>query len=89
MQVTGIGSMLNFHFQRGTIRRAEDVWSTGEDAVRLDRLRTLFHLDMLAAGFYLSRRGFMSLSLPMTEREHAGLAAALDEFLTVRRSLLG
>ena len=87
-QVTGIGSMLNVHFQRGTIARPEATWATGEPAKRMERLKALFHLDMLAAGQYLARRGFMSLSLPMTEREHDRFAAAFDEFLTVRRPLL-
>ena len=44
---------------------------------------------MLASGHYLARRGFVSLSLPMTDREHDGFAAAVDEFLTVRRTLVG
>ncbi len=89
MQATGLGSMMTIHFQRTAIKRAEDLWATGAEALRLDRLRTLFHLDMLASGHYLARRGFVSLSLPMTDREHDGFAAAVDEFLTVRRTLVG
>ena len=88
LQATGIGSMLTVHFHRGPIGRPEDIWHTGEPAKRQEQLKTLFHLDMLAAGIYLARRGFVSLSLPMTERDHDGFAAAVDEFLTVRRNLL-
>ena len=88
VNVTGIGSMLSVHFQRGAITRPEATWLTGEAANRVERLKALFHLDMLAAGQYLARRGFMSLSLPMTMAEHDGFAAAFEEFIAVRRPLL-
>ena len=32
-------------------------------------------------GFYLSRRGFMSLSLPLTSEDHDDLVAAFEDFL--------
>ena len=86
--VTGVGSMLNIHLQSGEVRRPEDLWHEGTMARRYERLKALFHLDMLASGHYLSRRGFVSLSLPMTESGHDGFVAAVDEFLTVRRNLL-
>lgn len=88
MQATGRGSMLTIHFQRGSIERPEQTWMTGEEAKRHEQLRALFHFDMLAAGQYLARRGFMALSLPMTAREHDGFAAAFEDFLRVRRPLL-
>jgi len=88
MQVTGLGSMLTVHFQREPISRPEQTWASGEAGKRLERLKALFHFDMLAAGQYLSRRGFMSLSLPMTTHEHDGFAAAFEEFLKIRRPLL-
>jgi glutamate-1-semialdehyde 2,1-aminomutase len=88
VQVTGAGSMLCIHFRGGAIRRPEDVWATGYEAELLERLKALFHLDMMAAGQYLARRGFMSLSLPMTNIEHDGLVRAFEEFLETRGGLL-
>ena len=88
LHFTGIGSMLNVHFQAGPITRAEMTWKTGEDAKRMEQIKKLFHLDMLAAGIYLARRGFISLSLPMTPAEHDSFVAAVEEFVTVRRPLL-
>ena len=88
MQVTGIGSMMTLHFGRTPVRRPEDTWASGAEAERLEQLRMLMHLDLLAAGQYLARRGFITLSLPMTEREHDSFAGAFDEFLTVRRALV-
>ena len=89
MQVTGVGSMLNVHFQRGTIRRAQDTWLDGEAAQRRDDVQKLFHLDMLGMGQYLARRGYATLSLPMTDKDHDAFAGALDEFLSLRGSLIG
>ena len=74
-QVTGLGSLLCVHFQRGEIRRPSDTAATHPDA------RRLFHLEMLNAGFYLARRGFMSLSLPLEDEDYASFARAIDEFL--------
>ena len=83
LQVTGIGSMLSFHFCRGPVR-------TPADAARGDeRLRALLFHDMLEQGFYMMpKRCFMALSLPLTDADFAGLASALEEFVTTRRSLL-
>jgi glutamate-1-semialdehyde 2,1-aminomutase len=36
---------------------------------------------MLARGFYLARRGFISLALPLTAADHAAFAAAFEDFL--------
>jgi glutamate-1-semialdehyde 2,1-aminomutase len=88
MQVLGRGSIMAVHFQAGKIERPEDTWLEPPAAARKDALGKLFHLDMLAAGQYMARRGFISLSLPMTAREIDGFVAAVEEFLTVRGPLL-
>ena len=88
IQVTGLGSMLNVHFQRGKIVRPQDTWATGDATKRQEQLQALFHLDLIGAGYYLARRGFMSLSLPMTQRDHDGLIAAFEDFISLRRGLL-
>lgn len=90
MQVTGTGSILGVHFQREPIRRPEDGWPVDETAAyRQGSLQKLLHLDLLEAGYYMARRGFMSLSLPTGDTHCDGLADALDEFLSVRGPLLG
>jgi glutamate-1-semialdehyde 2,1-aminomutase len=55
---------------------------------RMGELLKLFHLDMIAAGIYLARRGFVALSLPMREPDVARFEAALDEFLATRGALV-
>jgi glutamate-1-semialdehyde 2,1-aminomutase len=48
----------------------------------------LFFLDMLAAGFYLARRGMIALSLEITDTEQYAFCAAVEEFVANRRPLL-
>ena len=82
MQFTGIGSMLAVHMMRGPINSPADA------AKGNAKLKELFFFDMLAHGIWLARRGMMTLSLPIGDAECDALAAAVEEFLSVRRSLL-
>ena len=75
LRAMGLGSMICVHFQSGEIRRPADTEAAPPAA------RKLFQLEMNLEGFYLSRRGFMSLSLPLTSEDHDDLAAAFEEFL--------
>jgi glutamate-1-semialdehyde 2,1-aminomutase len=82
VQFTGIGSMLAVHTVRGPV-------TCPEDAAKADpKLKELFFFDMLAHGIWLARRGMMTLSLPIGDVECDALAAAVEEFLSARRSLL-
>ncbi len=88
-QALGVGSILGLHHQRGAIRRPEDTWlADPAAAARQADLQKLFHLDMLAAGIYLARRGFVALSLPTGEPEFAKFEAAVEEFFEARRGVL-
>ncbi len=75
IQVTGRGSMLCVHPQRTAIRRPVDHAASPAAA------RKLLHLDLNLRGFYLARRGFMSLSLPHSEADHDALVAAFEGYL--------
>lgn len=82
IQFTGIGSMLSIHTAPGSI-------ACPADAAKGDpKLKELFFFDMLAQGIWLARRGMMTLSLPIGDVECDRLAAAVEEFLSTRRSLL-
>ncbi len=82
MQVTGLGSMMAVHFTAAPIARPADAANTDP------RLKELFFFDMLEAGIWLARRGMINLSLPIGDAECDRLAAAFEEFLASRRSLL-
>ncbi|HEX3576764.1 MAG TPA: aminotransferase class III-fold pyridoxal phosphate-dependent enzyme [Rhodopila sp.] len=82
VQFTGIGSMLAIHATR-------DAVISPEIAARSDpKLKELFFFDMLAHGIWLARRGMMTVSMPIGDAECDALCAAVQEFLSVRRSLL-
>ncbi len=67
MSVSGLGSLMNVHAVPGPVRSPSDLTASDE------RYRELFFFDMLDAGFYLARRGFIALSIPVTD-------AQLDRF---------
>jgi glutamate-1-semialdehyde 2,1-aminomutase len=82
MQFTGIGSMFAVHFTRDPVRSPADA--AKGDA----KLKELFFFDMLAQGIWLARRGMFTLCLPIGDVECDRLAAAVEEFLSSRKSLL-
>jgi glutamate-1-semialdehyde 2,1-aminomutase len=82
MQFTGIGSMFAVHFVRGPVRSPADA--AKGDA----KLKELFFFDLLAQGIWLARRGMFTLCLPIGDTECDRLAAAVEEFLSSRKSLL-
>jgi len=89
VQATGVGSLLNIHFSRRPIVTAADAHPSDpatEKAVA--GLQKLFHLDMIDQGYYFARRGFVALSLPTTEADTQGFAAAFGEFLEARGALI-
>ncbi|MDH4117107.1 MAG: aminotransferase class III-fold pyridoxal phosphate-dependent enzyme [Acidimicrobiia bacterium] len=61
MSVSGVGSLMNVHAVPGPVRSVDDL--TAAD----DRLLELWFFESLAAGFYPARRGFIALSLEVTD----------------------
>jgi glutamate-1-semialdehyde 2,1-aminomutase len=86
LRATGAGSFVGIHFTRGDIKRPGDLDPT--DADRRTRLQNLMHLDLIAAGQYYARSGFIALMLPITDAEIDTFAGSVEEFATARKSLL-
>lgn len=63
MIATGLGSLLTIHATKGSVRSPRDL-ATANDA-----LEELLFFDLLEAGYYLARRGFIALSVEITD-EH-------------------
>ena len=61
MCVTGAGSLMNVHGTAGPVRSAADLG--GAD----DRLKELLFFAALDAGYYIARRGFIALSIEITD----------------------
>jgi glutamate-1-semialdehyde 2,1-aminomutase len=81
MQFTGIGSMLAVHMTTAPIRSEEDV-ARGNAA-----LRDLFWFDLVAAGIWFAKRGFLALSLALGAADGDRLVAAVEEFAATRAPL--
>jgi glutamate-1-semialdehyde 2,1-aminomutase len=70
---TGYGSMVGLHFTRGPIRRIADIPPASAE-------RALLHLHVLEHGYSYARRGFVALSVPLSQDDVDGFAAAVESF---------
>jgi glutamate-1-semialdehyde 2,1-aminomutase len=85
MKVTGLGSLMCFHF---IDTPAEKIRSPDDTADEDKTLAAIFHLYLLEQGYYTSRRGYIALSLALGERELTGFYEAVVGFLRRYKSLL-
>lgn len=74
MQATGVGSILGIHFQRSPITSGRDIEAAPEK-------RALLHLELIRRGFYIARRGYLALPLPVTDQD-------LDAFIDAVRDVV-
>ncbi len=79
MCVTGAGSLMNVHGTAGPVRSAADL------AAADDRLKELLFFVALDAGFYLARRGFIALSIEITDADVDGFVAAVERWCASTR----
>jgi len=82
LQFIGRGSLMNLQAGRHAIRSVKDLLPEG------NRVKDLFFFHMLEHGIYLARRGFIVLSMPITEKEIGRLLSAFDEFVERYASVL-
>jgi glutamate-1-semialdehyde 2,1-aminomutase len=80
-QVTGVGTLLNLHPTTGPVRSPADL--AGSDP----RLLELLFLDLLELGYYLAPRGYLALSLAVTDEQLAGFTGAVAQVLRDRSAL--
>ena len=81
-QFSGIGSMMTAHATSRPIRTAADIAGGSQDA------KELFYFDMMAAGIWIARRGFVALNIMIGDAEGDRFVAAVEEFVTARKALL-
>jgi glutamate-1-semialdehyde 2,1-aminomutase len=89
MTISGLGSVFGIHFHDGPVRNAQDLrrGEAGREA-GIASLKKLFQLDMLKAGFYVSRRIMGSLSIENTPEEAERFVSAVSEFQQSRKALI-
>ena len=86
VQATGCGSFANLHFSATPIASSRDIDPATEP--RRKMLHKLMHLDLIAAGQFLARRGYIALNIAMEESHIDGFLAAIEEFIITRKALL-
>jgi glutamate-1-semialdehyde 2,1-aminomutase len=80
-QATGVGSLLAVHATAAPLRAPRDLNQSDP------RLNELLFLDLLEAGYYIAPRGYMALSLALTDDQLAAFGAGVQEFLETRSAL--
>ena len=61
---------------------AADIATSNQDA------KELFYFDMVAAGIWIARRGFVALNIMIGDPEGDRFVSAVEEFVTTRRALI-
>ena len=82
IQFTGLGSLLGLHTTSSPIHSTADL--KGSD----DRIMELVFLDLLEQGYYVARRGFIALMLPIGDAEIEGFRNAFTTVVKARGELL-
>ncbi len=82
IQFTGLGSLLAMHTTSSAIQSTTDLKDTD------DRIMELVFLDLLEQGYYIARRGFIALMLPVGEAEIEGVIEAFGAVIEGRGGLL-
>ena len=75
---TGMGSMVGFHPVSGPVHSPADLADAD------DRRRELLFLDLLERGFYVAPRGFIALSIEVTDDDVEAFVAAVAGCLAER-----
>jgi glutamate-1-semialdehyde 2,1-aminomutase len=81
-QFSGIGSMMTAHATTQPITTAAAIATSNQDA------KELFYFDMVAAGIWIARRGFVALNIMIGDAEADRFVAAVEEFISGRKALL-
>ncbi|MFE0359621.1 aspartate aminotransferase family protein [Streptomyces nigra] len=81
VQATGAGSILGVHFQRSPIASGRHIDPAPDK-------RTLLHLELMMRGFYMARRGYMALPLPVTNADLDAFTDAVADVVVTHRRVL-
>ncbi len=82
LSATGQGSLMNIHPVIGPVRNADDL----SDAD--DRIRELIFLDLIERGYYIARRGFIALTIVVSDSDLDGFVDALGDIIDTRAAIL-
>lgn len=83
LHVSGTGSLISVHFTSKVVRNAKDA-SEGNEA-----LKELFFFDMMKKGYWIARRGAISLMTVTTREQLQKFIDTVDEWLVERQEYVG
>jgi glutamate-1-semialdehyde 2,1-aminomutase len=86
MTWTGLGSIMNVTF---TTTPAAEIKCPDDFGKPLTELSDLLHLYLLERGFYIARRGFIAISLALSDGDLAKFIDAVRDFLEQYQTLDG
>lgn len=82
LSANGVGSLMSIHATSGPVTRVSDL-SDSNDAVK-----ELLFLDLLERGYYMARRGFIALTMVVTDSELDGFVATVDDIIKSRSTVI-
>ena len=82
LQFTGVGSAMNAHFVSGPISSPKNLESADP------RLRDLLFMHMLKNGVYMAARGFIVLSMPVSDDDIEHFVRSVDQFINTYQDIL-
>jgi glutamate-1-semialdehyde 2,1-aminomutase len=82
LQMTGRSSLMGLHAVKGPIRSVDDLAGANDAA------KELVFLDLLERGYYMARRGFIALSLMVSDADLDGFVAAVKDVVAERADVL-
>ena len=82
LQFTGLGSVMTLHAVAQPISNPADLKNSEP------RVKELLFFDLIERGVYIARRGLVALSLPFGDAQARQFAAAMEDIIEKRRSLL-
>lgn len=86
LTATGRGSFIGLHFCAGSVTRPQDLDPSEEPKRKM--LHKLMHLDFIADGLYMARRGYLALMLPIDDAEIDHFLGVTEEFLSSRGQVM-
>jgi glutamate-1-semialdehyde 2,1-aminomutase len=82
MQVLGFGSLMTIHATKDKISSPADLKTSNQE------VKELLFFDLIRDGFWIARRGMISLSLTITDEDCNAFAATVEAFVKRRIRLL-
>ncbi len=82
LSATGAGSLMTIHGTADQVTQVDDLAHSN------DTVKELLFLDLLERGYYIARRGFIALSMVITDDELDGFVAAIDDIVKSRSTVL-